>query len=404
MNETRIPLAIRNWMEKAFEANLSDITIRIGSELLAFNAHAMTSGTTITFAPDAYDLSSASGLQLLAHELTHVIQQRQGRLSYSSESILLNEQALEDEANFAAYCLLNGYPLPSTVRGPHTLLPTSNGIQFQRWGWVGQNVLTAGDTRDIGVGMQFNEDAMQYPPPDNYPGSVIWKAEKNGMLICFKSTTTVNEVYRTRAEAWTRAISLAHDIMGYNPIIHLNSIYMLENGQHMTTAQVSMLAAQRAAAQSTHNVALYWVRHNIRDAIASYGYYYDFGRVGVGFGNLLIVEHIADSDAMISYKNSAQSPWKSLNSVKHFHVAAYNYPMKTYIDDKTHQFPVYRPEMSKYIAINPYGDQLTIRGQRDAHILDSTPAKDIVTETNTIESRIEYQYHQLPNHHIYYLA
>lgn len=42
------------------------------------NAHAYTVGSHVVFQRDAYDPSSAAGQQTLAHELTHVVQQRSG--------------------------------------------------------------------------------------------------------------------------------------------------------------------------------------------------------------------------------------------------------------------------------------------------------------------------------------
>lgn len=44
----------------------------------AVNAHAYTVGADVVFQRDAYDPSSASGRVMLAHELTHVVQQRSG--------------------------------------------------------------------------------------------------------------------------------------------------------------------------------------------------------------------------------------------------------------------------------------------------------------------------------------
>ncbi|MGW5151854.1 eCIS core domain-containing protein [Rhodococcus koreensis] len=44
----------------------------------AVNAHAYTVGSDITFQRDAYDPTSVDGRTTLAHELTHVVQQRSG--------------------------------------------------------------------------------------------------------------------------------------------------------------------------------------------------------------------------------------------------------------------------------------------------------------------------------------
>jgi hypothetical protein len=44
----------------------------------AVNAHAYTVGSDVVFQRDAYDPSSTQGRTMLAHELTHVVQQRHG--------------------------------------------------------------------------------------------------------------------------------------------------------------------------------------------------------------------------------------------------------------------------------------------------------------------------------------
>jgi hypothetical protein len=44
----------------------------------AVGAHAYTVGSNVVFQRDKYDPSSADGQQMLAHELTHVVQQRSG--------------------------------------------------------------------------------------------------------------------------------------------------------------------------------------------------------------------------------------------------------------------------------------------------------------------------------------
>ncbi|MEP6561839.1 MAG: DUF4157 domain-containing protein, partial [Nakamurella sp.] len=48
------------------------------------NAHAYTVGSNVVFQRDKYDPSSAEGKTMLAHELTHVVQQRSGPVDGSS--------------------------------------------------------------------------------------------------------------------------------------------------------------------------------------------------------------------------------------------------------------------------------------------------------------------------------
>jgi hypothetical protein len=53
-------------------------TTRAHESAVAVNAHAYTVGSDVVFQRDRYDPGSAEGRLTLAHELTHVVQQRSG--------------------------------------------------------------------------------------------------------------------------------------------------------------------------------------------------------------------------------------------------------------------------------------------------------------------------------------
>jgi hypothetical protein len=71
--------ALRDEMESAFEADFSDVRVHTGFAAERLNqdlsAHAFTYGTDIYFDSGKYRPESSDGLHLLAHELTHVMQQ-----------------------------------------------------------------------------------------------------------------------------------------------------------------------------------------------------------------------------------------------------------------------------------------------------------------------------------------
>lgn len=67
---------VRGPMESAFGADLSSVRIHTDSELPnQMNALAFTAGTDIHFAPGEYSPGSTTGQHVLAHELTHTLQQ-----------------------------------------------------------------------------------------------------------------------------------------------------------------------------------------------------------------------------------------------------------------------------------------------------------------------------------------
>ncbi|MDB4948328.1 MAG: hypothetical protein JWM27_977 [Gemmatimonadetes bacterium] len=70
---------IRGAMESAFSADFSGVRVHTGAESDSLNravqARAFTTGQDIFFSGGEYDPASSGGQELLAHELTHVVQQ-----------------------------------------------------------------------------------------------------------------------------------------------------------------------------------------------------------------------------------------------------------------------------------------------------------------------------------------
>ena len=96
---------IRDSMEAAFEAPLRSVRIHADSlsdELNAsLGARAFTVGEHVFFARGHDDLSSSTGKALLAHELTHVLQQRRMQALHGRESTTLIQRALADHTSFS---------------------------------------------------------------------------------------------------------------------------------------------------------------------------------------------------------------------------------------------------------------------------------------------------------------
>jgi len=71
--------ATRGHMEAAFGADLSSVRVHHGGRASELGALAVAHGEDIHFAPGQYDPGSASGRELIGHEVAHVMQQRAGR-------------------------------------------------------------------------------------------------------------------------------------------------------------------------------------------------------------------------------------------------------------------------------------------------------------------------------------
>jgi hypothetical protein len=75
-----LPEGVRAHMEAFFDADFSAVRVHLGPEPRQIGAVAFTVGTDVFFSPEQYAPHTPDGLALLGHELTHVVQQRDGRV------------------------------------------------------------------------------------------------------------------------------------------------------------------------------------------------------------------------------------------------------------------------------------------------------------------------------------
>ncbi|HKI03226.1 MAG TPA: GNAT family N-acetyltransferase, partial [Thermoanaerobaculia bacterium] len=95
-----LPEPVRQKMETFFNADFSDVRIHVGPEAPAIGALAFTLGSSLYFAPGQYDPGTPYGQRLLGHELTHVVQQRAGRVRnpFGSGVAVVQDPLMEAEA------------------------------------------------------------------------------------------------------------------------------------------------------------------------------------------------------------------------------------------------------------------------------------------------------------------
>ena len=109
----------REAMGQRFGYDFSDVQVhanaRAGESARAVNALAFTVGSNVVFAPGQYQPASADGQRLLAHELTHVVQQRGASGSLSSLSIADSGSHAEREADRAAASVSGPRSVPQRI-------------------------------------------------------------------------------------------------------------------------------------------------------------------------------------------------------------------------------------------------------------------------------------------------
>ena len=95
-----LPGEIQAKMKAVFRADFSDVRVHVGPQAPSIGALAYTQGSNIHFAPGQYSPTTYHGQQLLGHELTHVLQQRSGRVRnpFGSGVAVVQDPAMEAEA------------------------------------------------------------------------------------------------------------------------------------------------------------------------------------------------------------------------------------------------------------------------------------------------------------------
>ncbi len=126
----------RSFMESRFRHDFSGVRVHTGGRAAesarSVNALAYTVGRDIVFGSGQYAPSTMAGKMLLAHELTHTVQQGQKKQLLTKEiEIALPDDRYEREANHLATHVIHGtiahselYPIKQ-----HALPPTIKGVQ-----------------------------------------------------------------------------------------------------------------------------------------------------------------------------------------------------------------------------------------------------------------------------------
>lgn len=135
---------LRQEMEGRLGADFSDVRVHTDAAAdqaaEAVSAHAFTAGSHIAFRRGRYAPASAEGRHTLAHELTHVLQQRSGPVAGTGEGIRVSDPAdrFERAAQASAQRALTGPQRTAAPAPPgaglagHPATPTGDAVPVQR--------------------------------------------------------------------------------------------------------------------------------------------------------------------------------------------------------------------------------------------------------------------------------
>lgn len=187
----QLPAIVRTKMEAAFGASFADVRIHIAPEATSIGALAFTQGNNLYFAPGQYNPHTPQGQQLLAHELTHVVQQRAGRVRNpaGSGTVIVQNAALDGEAQRMARraMLMPGKIVqgkPNAIAQSHPF--AQNGrtpmghLAVQRVPTT--SMLPAGTNKNMGLpaSMRSMVESKAVPRFGNSPRSAIQRASRRG--------------------------------------------------------------------------------------------------------------------------------------------------------------------------------------------------------------------------------
>mgnify|MGYP001805919247 CR=1 FL=1 len=132
----KLPIAVLGKMQNVLSEDFSGVEIYTDSEFAnSLNAQAFTYGNKISFAPGRYNPHSKDGLELIGHELTHVLQQRKSPGSQANNGERnANVATAEKEANHTGKAAANG----NKTRLPKTSVKLNKPV-IQRKGNEGSN-------------------------------------------------------------------------------------------------------------------------------------------------------------------------------------------------------------------------------------------------------------------------
>lgn len=152
--------SVQTKMGEATGHDFSGVRVHTGPESHTLNeqlgAKAFTTGQDVFFRDGAYDPGSSGGQELLAHELTHVVQQSSGAVGGGGAGMQVNApgDAFEQEADSVAQSVMSGTNAPAAG--------AQAGVQRQAEGAQDEEMLTqmqAEDDKEIQ--MQPAEDGAE---------------------------------------------------------------------------------------------------------------------------------------------------------------------------------------------------------------------------------------------------
>jgi len=160
-----LPPAVLQKMESFFKTSFADVRVHVGAQAPSIGAVAFTQGSNIYFAPGEYNPTTSQGQRLLGHELSHVVQQRAGRVRnpFGTGLAVVQDRTLEAEADHlgrdAALHQVPVQPKPGVTARP----PATPGMAAQRRPVAQARTVVAGGVPKLAASRPGHTSAVLQP-------------------------------------------------------------------------------------------------------------------------------------------------------------------------------------------------------------------------------------------------
>jgi hypothetical protein len=191
---------VRSEMESAFGENFGEVRIHTDreaeKETEALGARAFTRGRDIYFGGGEYNAATREGKELLAHELTHVVQQGGDAAQRERSTVNHPGDQFEAEADRAAHAVLSGEPVPIVNRS------AAPAVQRQTRPGAVPHIPGAIDLRQsphggLSGGVTYAYDAAAHQLTLDGPTQMSVSAVQGGQIVFDSARATMTQ-QRTR--------------------------------------------------------------------------------------------------------------------------------------------------------------------------------------------------------------
>ena len=246
-NKTGMPDEVKARMESAFNTDFSGVRVHPESSAApAVGALAYTQGTDIHFAPGQFSPNNSAGQRLLGHELAHVQQQSQGRVTPTTEinGLPVNDSpALEEEADQMGEKVMS---FSKTLQTQRKVASTTDNV-VQRFKFLGSHSYSLDKDTGLEARAPFTrfDDELSTVENKKGPTGHKWKETKDDMpplKVANDDTLAINSTEGEPKEFYADAEVIANSNAALRGV--KSPIILIQKGNKITVGGKELVMVQ----------------------------------------------------------------------------------------------------------------------------------------------------------------